>query len=192
MNSYGPSLQLLLQRIAECPADFLEEPCIGSKGRLAVAALVNDCLRRHGYCISVVDLQALQSKSANRKQLQLAALCAWLLGENWFHSANIEANALFELFNHGLTELAKFSDVDKCVHDAERREEFARFILARLDYRPAGETLAQASDRLSALSSVERQRLLRESQVAEKRAREIREALARKAAEESADKWTRE
>jgi len=45
---------------------------------------------------------------------------------------------------------------------------------------------------LSALSSTERQRLLDESRDAEKRAREIRQALARKAAEQSADKWTRE
>jgi len=61
-----------------------------------------------------------------------------------------------------------------------------------LDYRPEGESEAQAKDRLSALSSTERQRLLDESRDAEKRAREIRQALARKAAEQSADKWTRE
>jgi regulator of extracellular matrix RemA (YlzA/DUF370 family) len=58
--------------------------------------------------------------------------------------------------------------------------------------RPAGETVAQAEDRLISLSSAEHARVLRASRDAEKRAQEIRAALARKAAEESADKYTRE
>jgi len=78
------------------------------------------------------------------------------------------------------------------VQDPDRREELARVLLAHLGYRPAGETEAQASDRLSRISGTERQRLLAASRAAEERARAIREALAKKAAEESADKWTRE
>ncbi len=65
-------------------------------------------------------------------------------------------------------------------------------VLARLDYRPAGETIAQATDRLSGISGTERRHLIEASRAAEQRARELREALARKAAEESADKWSRE
>jgi hypothetical protein len=65
-------------------------------------------------------------------------------------------------------------------------------VLARLDCRPEGETIAQATDRLSGLSGTERRRLLEASRASEQRARAIREALAKKAAEESADKWTRE
>ena len=60
------------------------------------------------------------------------------------------------------------------------------------DLRPAGESVAQAQDRLTALSSIERNRLLAASRAAEERSRAIREALARKAAQESADKYTRE
>jgi len=58
--------------------------------------------------------------------------------------------------------------------------------------RPAGETAAQAQDRLAAVSSGERLRVIEAARLAEERAREIREALARKAAQEAADKWTRE
>ena len=78
------------------------------------------------------------------------------------------------------------------VSDPDRREELARVALARLGYRPAGETLAQAQDRLTTLNSAERARVMNASRAAEERARQIREALAKKAAEESADKWTRE
>jgi hypothetical protein len=82
--------------------------------------------------------------------------------------------------------------VEKFVSDAERREELARFCLARLGFRPFGETKPQAEDRLTSLSAAERARVLQASRKAEARAREVREALARKAAEESADKYTRE
>mgnify|MGYP003580705592 CR=1 FL=1 len=76
--------------------------------------------------------------------------------------------------------------------EPERREELVRTTVARLGLQPDGETAAQAADRLASVSGVERRRLLQASRAAEARARAIREALARKAAEESADKWTRE
>ena len=64
--------------------------------------------------------------------------------------------------------------------------------LARLGCRPGGETLAQAQDRLTRISSTERNRVMLAARAAEERARAVREALARKAAQESADKYTRE
>ena len=70
--------------------------------------------------------------------------------------------------------------------------ELLRLMLADLDRRPAGETPAQAQDRLSSISSLERARVLEAARAAEARAQEIREALRRKAAQEGADKWARE
>jgi hypothetical protein len=96
------------------------------------------------------------------------------------------------LLLQGGNELALHVAADKFVANVERREELARFCLARLGFRPAGETRAQAEDRLSSLSAAERARVLQASRQAEARARAVREALARKAAEESADKYTRE
>ena len=78
------------------------------------------------------------------------------------------------------------------MHDPERREELARVTLAAFELRPAGESLAQAQDRLQAISGAERKRLIEAVQAAEKRAREVREALLAKAAAEAADKDTRE
>lgn len=194
MKLIGPPLQSMLQRVSECPADFLDEPRIGGRGRLEVAALVGDCLRRTGYRLNARELKVFDSKhtDTDRKHLQLVALCIWLLDADWIQKTRLEGSALLALLQQDMAEFAQSSQVDKCLHDAERREEFSRFVLARLGYRPEGESEPQASDRLSALSSIERQRLLKESQEAERRAREIREALARKAAAESADKWTRE
>jgi uncharacterized protein YoxC len=61
-----------------------------------------------------------------------------------------------------------------------------------LGLRPGGESESQALDRLTTLNTAERQRVIRAAREAEERARAIREAMAKKAAEEAADKWTRE
>jgi hypothetical protein len=97
-----------------------------------------------------------------------------------------------ELLDKESGELAIQCAARKFVADPDRREELARLALARLGFRPAGETLAQAQDRLTTLNSTERARVMKASRAAEERARQIREALVRKAAEESADKFSRE
>ena len=78
------------------------------------------------------------------------------------------------------------------VTDPDRREELARFCLAELGLRPQGESVAQAKDRLTSLDSLERVRVLRDTQAAEARAQEVRQMMARRAAEEAAAKETRE
>ena len=108
------------------------------------------------------------------------------------HYASHVRDVLANKRDETVAELAAATPALKFVNDADRREELARVVLACLNYRPAGETVAQATDRLSSLSMTERRRLLEASRAAERRARAIREALAKKAAEESADKWTRE
>src|SRR2546422_1011214 len=70
--------------------------------------------------------------------------------------------------------------------------ELVRFCLRNLGLGPAGESVAQAQDRLTTLDSVELRRVLQDTKKAEERARAIREALAKKAAEEAAAKVTRE
>lgn len=194
MNKIGPPLQSLTSRLANTPVDFLDEPRIGSVGQLAVAALVNDACKKYGHQLSIDELRLFEGvdQATDRNRLKLVSLAVWLLSDDWFAKVDLQSSELLTFLNASITQLAESTKANKCVEDSDRREEFARYFLARLDYRPEGESEAQAKDRLSALSSTERQRLLDESRDAEKRAREIRQALARKAAEQSADKWTRE
>ena len=56
----------------------------------------------------------------------------------------------------------------------------------------AGESVAAAADRLSALNTAERRRVAEAAAEAERRAREVRAELARKAAEEAAATYGRE
>lgn len=194
MNHSGPVLETLTRRLAETPPDFLAEPIIGKEGTVAVAALVNDLALLHGARLPEALLGAFigTAPQVDRNRLALVMIAVWLLADDWFVGQGVEPARLASLLTDPMPELAAGTPAHKFVADPDRREELARVILAQLDYRPQGETEAQATDRLSAVSATARRRLLAASRAAEQRARQIREALARKAAEESADKWTRE
>jgi hypothetical protein len=194
MQRIGPPLEVLTRRLIETPADFLDEPRIGSSGTVHVAALVNDLMQRLDRRPPAPALARFWSRDAqaDRNRLALTMIVAWLLADEWFRTAGASQDALVALLDQGVGELALATPAHRFVTDPDRREELARIVLARLDARPEGETIAQATDRLSGLSGTERRRLLEASRASEQRARLIREALARKAAEESADKWTRE
>ena len=194
MQAEGPFLEILTRRLAETPEDFLAEPRIGSAGQVHVAAVVGDLMRGLGASVDVIALAALEGKDAkqDRNRLSVTLLLCWLLADDWFRQNKLASQALLELLSQGSAQLCAQVASRKFVTDPDRREELARFSLARLGFRPAGESVAQAQDRLTSLSSAERARVLQASRTAEARARAIREALARKAAQESADKMTRE
>ncbi|MGI4730169.1 MAG: hypothetical protein ACRYFW_00295 [Janthinobacterium lividum] len=190
----GPSLERLTRRLAETPAEFLAEPRIGDTGTLAVAALVGDLLAQVGGRPDLPTLNRFVARDAraDRNRLAVTAIIVWLLADEWFAHGTLSRDAVLRLIGDGAATLAATSPAHAFAADGERREELARTALATLGLLPEGETAAQAADRLSAVSAAERQRLLAASRAAEERARTVREALIRKAAEESADKWTRE
>lgn len=193
MNRTGPMLETLLRRLADTPLDFLDAPRIGEEGEISVPALVNDLFSRFGYRVSGSALHTFQGKKAeDRNRLTLVMVLVWLLADEWFIQACPEEEAILHLLADTARELAASGAAQKYVHDMERRKELARLTLARLGFRPEGETEAEATDRLSALSATERHRLVQASRTAEARARKVREALIRKQAKEAADKWTRE
>ena len=183
----GPPLERVMRRLAETPDDFLAEPRIGQAGELVTAALVGDLFHALGHAPADAPLVG-----HDRNRLQLTAVAVWLLADEWVAAAAPDRATLAALLSERIGDLSPSGRVDQFVGDVERREELARTLIAALGLVPAGESEAQAADRLSAVSVVERRRLLRASQEAEERARAVREALIRKAAEESADKYTRE
>ena len=192
-NPTGPALEPLLRRLIETPPDFLGPPHRAGRGRLHVAAVVHDVLASYGVTAPRELLTMLSGDFAgiSDNQLTLSAVIAWLLADDAWQSCTTPA-ALAAVFADVAPALAAGAEASRYVFDPDRREELARSVIARLGLRPAGETENQAADRLVSVSGVERRRLLKASRGAEERARAIREALARKAAEESADKWTRE
>lgn len=194
MQKEGPPLEQVLQRISATPPDFFAEPRIGAKGDVHVLAVVRDLLAGKGHAIDLARLAVLAGRDAkqDRNRLSIALLMTWLLADDALGIDDAHADALLELLNDDARQLASYTNARQLFEDAERREELARLALAKLGMRPAGETLAQAQDRFTSISSLERARVVAASQEAEARARAIREQLAKRAAEESANKWTRE
>jgi len=194
MEREGCELSRLMRRITETPPEFLDEPRLGQHGTVAVSAGGGDLCRWHGVDAgsAALDAFAIGTPKSDRNRLRISLVLSWILAEDWFRGLDLRAAPLIPLLLQGASELGEHMTAEKVVADPERREELARFCLARLGFRPLGETRAQAEDRLTSLSAAERARVLRASREAEARARAVREALARKAAEESADKYTRE
>jgi hypothetical protein len=191
MKQEGPLLEILTRRLSETPPDFLADPRVGDRGSVYTRALLNDLSRLHG--ASEVDPRVTQlaepTTPARANRARLAQVLSWLFAEEWFLAAKWDVVGAALAVSR---ELAELVPAQKAVNDPERREELARLALGELGLRPAKESEAEAQDRLTTLSTAERARVLAASRAAEERARAIREALAKKAAEQSADKWSRE
>jgi hypothetical protein len=194
MDRIGPQLEPLLHRVSETPDDFLRDPLIASTGLVYLPAVVQDLLVMLDSRLPAQQLLALEGhnpKTDRNRQIVQLIFC-WLLCDNWFIEAGVAAKDVLSLLQNQARDLAEQVTAAKIMKDPDRREEIVRLSLAKFGYRPQGESLAQAQDRLTSLSSIERARILEVSRAAEERAREVRIALARKRAQEAADKWTRE
>jgi hypothetical protein len=91
-----------------------------------------------------------------------------------------------------LSAVSGIVNVEQLDQDEERREELIRRTLRAVDWLLPGEMRNEADDRLKQVDSIERRRVLLAAAERERRAREVREAMARKAAEEAAAKVSRE
>lgn len=173
MQQEGPILESLTRRLAETPEEFLAEPRIGQTGRAHVAAIVSDLLQLLDASAQADELTRFTASDVrrDRNRLGITLLLCWLISDDWFRQTKLEAGKILELLDRESNELAMQASAKKFVMDPDRREELARLALARLGFRPAGETLAQAQDRLTTLNSTERARVMKAARAAEERAR---------------------
>lgn len=195
MQREGPTIEALTRRLAECPADFLAAPRIRGTGSVEVAAVVSDLLRDLGGAPLAEDQTEpfeSQRPKADRNRLSVVLVACWLLHDPWFRAEAQHAVAAHTLLASGLREAAAATTADRFVTDADRREELARLCLRDLGLRPAGESVAEAQDRLTMLSAAERQRVVAAARQAEERANAIRQEMQRRAAEEANAKALRE
>jgi hypothetical protein len=92
----------------------------------------------------------------------------------------------------GLGPVSALVSADLFVADPDRREELARSLVAALALVPEGETPEQAADRLKAISSVERARIIEQTRARQERARKLREQMEAERAREAAARCTSE
>jgi hypothetical protein len=179
-----PPLQTLLSGYRADAVAFEE-----ASGKTHVLdALLWDACARNGQFLSRPELSAL--RGATTSPLLVALACAVVFRLPRLVAAK---GALQELFTSTLPELSRLSagKMSRWRDDPEGVEELVRLVLRDLHAAIPGESTEVSQDRLQAVSLLERRRLLSISREAEKRAREIREALAAKAAKEAADKYGR-
>jgi hypothetical protein len=191
----APSLDRFTHRLSECPAAFLAPPRVGGADGVHVEAIVHDVVIALGGAAPSRDqLAALAPPSARAaRPLTLVLVACWLLHDEWFRAAgSLGPAAAAWLGGKTLPALAAVVTPERFVHDPDRREELVRLCLSALGLRPEGESEAQAEDRLRALNSIERARLIHDTREQQVRVRQLREEMQKKAAVEAAAKVSRE
>jgi hypothetical protein len=191
-----PPLAEFLRWMTEMPAAFRAEPQGFGTDTLAVYAVVADlfetCTGEPPDANLLAAFHAANTGKVERNRLRWVLAACHLLWHPALRSQSVPAATLRKLLVQDLATLAAVAPVDRLIDEEERREELIRRTLRALDLRLPGESPKDAEDRLTQVDSVERQRLLREAAEKEKRAREVREMMARRAAEEAAAKVSRE
>jgi hypothetical protein len=159
-----PDVQRLSARLAELPAVFASPLGSGVEGETGIEplAILSDLFRERASALppreSIAGLVKAKGKGA-KQRVELALIASWVLHDASF--SGIDAEALLGLFGVRLPALAEVAMPRLFVEDPERREELVRLCLDALGLLPAGETRAQAEDRLASLDSVRRHELLR-------------------------------
>lgn len=197
MRAEGPPLELLLRRLSDCPPEFLET-CSTKDGGSQLAAIIADHYRRFGPEYLNQErlewLDKLYLKPSDRptavRYWGVLSVATWLIHDSTFLSRpDLIESGWKWLSGESLRLLSEIIRPENLLTDPDRREELVRVCLEAHSLFPFGESLAQSRDRLNTLDSVERKRILQATAEAERRAREVREAMARKQALESASRY---
>jgi len=189
VSAPAPSLDALVHRLAECPPELLDEPRRGRRDGIRVDAVAWDVLRELG---AEPAPDAVAQLGDDRNHLRLVLVGCWLLLDPALREAPRLPRLALPWLRRDLKPLAGLVAAERFVEDPDRREELVRLLLDALGLRPAGETAAQAADRLKTLSSVERDRVLRATRAQQKRAEELRRRMQEREALEAAARISRE
>lgn len=179
----------LIEHLAATPPSFLAEPRRGRTTGVHTDAVVGDVIVLvTGDEPAEDDLFPLEELSRNH--LQLVLISCWLLSHPFFGGRG-DPSRLAWLLGQELAPLAELVEADLVTRDPERAEELCRKLLAGLGEPVAGESPAESADRLIAIDSARRIRLIRDSQQRVDRAEQIAAALAAPAAREGVARFHR-
>ncbi len=173
----------LTRRLADTPQDFLADPAT-----VAVPAVVSDVLLMAGGA-ALDAAAAAMFDVADPRWRRLVLVTSWLVADPSLLACGPDALTAW-LSSPELVTLAGVVRPGQFVTDPDRREELARLTLRALSLQPAGETPAQAADRLSTVDSVRRQEVLLAAKAAEERAAAVRKAMEEERAREAAARYS--
>lgn len=183
----GPSMPHLHHRLTAAPKDLWQPAQLEH-----LPALVHDLLFRHQQNFSAEIINPFRKNPRQANWYSHCLLLVYFYADAEFSKTPLDAYQLANALQEKSKELQSIGDIQLYIDDVDHREEFIRLALAAVNLHPLGETPEQAADRLISCSSIERKRVLEAAKAAEERASKIREALARQAAQEAANKMSRE
>jgi len=183
-----PPLAVLLRHVAEMPAVFRGDADV----RAVVGDLIETLCRGLAPERTLAAFDAAGATAAETNRLRWVLAACHLLWHPAFRAAGASRESVERLLVQDLATLAGIVSVDELDRDEERREELIRRALRALSATLPGESSNEGEDRFRQVDSVERRRVLVAAAERERRAREVREAMAKKAAEEAAAKVSRE
>ena len=198
--SAAPPFAALMRHLADAPPDWQAPVELRRRPGVRISALLADTLLDLGDAgLADADAQPFeQQASADQGWLQLLLVTLWLLHQPALQAAlaadwNVKRRQrLLAFLQQDLRQRAPYLSADAAIGQAEGREELIRHLLAALQCLPADEDQRTFDYRLQARDSVGQAELVAKARAAEERARKLREAMARKAAEEAAMKYNRE
>lgn len=188
MSAPLPPLAEFLRWLAGMPDDFRSDVPVAA----VVADLFDTWFGRPPEAQLLAAFRPANTGKAERNRLRWVLAACHLL---WHPALRGQAGTqaqLNRLLVQDVATLASVVQAEALQTDEERREELIRRAVAALGLLLPGESAKEAEDRLAQVDSAERRRLLREAAEKERRAREVREQMARRAAEEAAAKVSRE
>lgn len=191
-----PVLAELLLRVEQIPSAFLATPAMDQESGIPVDVVVCDLFEtlfadKPGSAL-LAACRPSQAQPEGVRHARWILVASHLLFAPELPRQELTRDAIERFFTDELRELAALDDVSVLHQDEERREELVRRALRAGGLRLPGESEAEADDRLRQVDRVARAKLLAEAEERERRAREVREAMRRRAAEEAAAKMCRE
>ncbi len=193
----GPSIEYMLDRLAAIPAVFMKEFSSGGDidSGIILHALVNDLLLDTGESpLTSDEIKSIEGLRNKKNYHRLVAILCHLYHDQFFIENRPETGLVRKIiFSQKLQILGEAVDNEEIfISDPDRREELCRLALMAVNLYPRGEDENRSKERLATLDSIERKKILDKTRQAQQRAREIREAMLRKEAEEAASKMSRE
>lgn len=178
----------LLRHVAEMPASFRGEVNV----RAVVADLIETLSQAPPPAATLAAFVPASPTAAEKNRLRWVVAGCHLLWHPTFRAVGAARENIERLLVQDLATLAGIVAAEDLDRDEERREELIRRALRALAVALPDESPNEAEDRFRQVDSVERRRVLVAAAERERRAREVREAMAKKAAQEAAAKVSRE
>lgn len=189
----GPALESLLHRLAQTPAELLDDAVV------APAVVADLAVALDGTVLDPARLHVLDAALADRDPAALALLACWLVADPavrthpgarraadaaggaglWLYAVATALPAALTGLRTGAAWLA----------DDLAREELVRALLAVAGLRAHGEDDALAADAWAAVSTVHRRRMAAETAEEQRRALELAARLAAERAKEAAAQY---